>query len=135
MKDPDARLVIAFLNPIFHPEKPKRVVAKLASLFLGAMRWKHRMDWSALMEDQVDRMVKNLSRGRKTATTVSTYIGHLYAKMGMLSPAQQVEFDELLSIQSYDGQEMDTEARESDDNSPASSLVFTKKTKKRSRSV
>ena len=35
LKDPDARLVIAFLNPIFHPEKPKRVVAKLASLFLG----------------------------------------------------------------------------------------------------
>ena len=44
LKDPDARLVIAFLNPIFHPEKPKRVVAKLASLFLGAMRGKHRVD-------------------------------------------------------------------------------------------
>ena len=41
LKDLDAKLVIAFLNPIFHPEKPKRIVAKLASLFLGAMRRKH----------------------------------------------------------------------------------------------
>ena len=64
LKDPDARLVIAFLNPIFYPEKPKRVVAKLASLFLGAMKGKHRVDWAALMEDQVDRMVKNLPKVR-----------------------------------------------------------------------
>ena len=65
LKDPDARLVIAFLNPIFHPEKSKRVVAKLASLFLGVMRGKHRVDWAALIEDQVDWMVKNLSRERR----------------------------------------------------------------------
>ena len=135
LKDPDARLVIAFLNPIFHPKKPKRIVVKLASLFLGAMRRKHRVDWAALMEDQVDRMVKNLSRKRKTATPVSTYVGHLYAKMGMLSPAEQDVFDELLNIQSYDGSETDTKVGVFDDGSLASSLVFTKKTKKRSRSV
>ena len=28
LKDPDARIVIGFLNPIFHPEKPKRIVHK-----------------------------------------------------------------------------------------------------------
>ena len=49
------------------------------------MRGKHQVDWTALMEDQVDRMVKNLPRERKTAIPVSTYVGHLYAKMGMLS--------------------------------------------------
>ena len=27
LRDPDARLVIGFLNPIFHPDKPKRVVS------------------------------------------------------------------------------------------------------------
>ena len=72
LKDPDARLVPAFLNPIFHLEKPKRVVAKLASMFLGTMKGKHRVDWTALMEDQVDRMVKNLPKMRKTATPLST---------------------------------------------------------------
>ena len=37
LKDPDARIVIRFLNPIFHPKKPKRIVSKWASTFLGAM--------------------------------------------------------------------------------------------------
>ena len=35
--DPGARLVIKFLNPNFHPEKPKLVTAKWASIFLGLM--------------------------------------------------------------------------------------------------
>ena len=33
LRDPDAHLVIGFLNPIFHPEKPKRIVIKWASTF------------------------------------------------------------------------------------------------------
>ena len=40
LKDPDARIVIGFLNPIFHPEKPKGIVHKWVSTFLGAMRGK-----------------------------------------------------------------------------------------------
>ena len=51
LKDPDARLVMAFLNPIFHPQKPRTVVAKLASLFLGAMRGKIQVDWATFMEE------------------------------------------------------------------------------------
>ena len=27
LKDPDARIVLGFLYPIFHPEKPKRIVS------------------------------------------------------------------------------------------------------------
>ena len=34
----DARMVVGFLNPIFHPEKPKRVTIKWASTFIGAMK-------------------------------------------------------------------------------------------------
>ena len=40
LRDPEAWLVIGFLNPIFYPEKPKRIVIKWASIFFGAMRGK-----------------------------------------------------------------------------------------------
>ena len=130
LKNPDARLVMGFLNPIFHPEKPKRVVAKLASLCLGAMRGKHQVNWAALMREQVDRMVTNLSKGRKTATPVSTYVGHLYGQAGELTTDEQEEFDKLLSIQSYGGPETDSEEEESEEESEQPPL-----TRKRSRSV
>ena len=135
LRDPDARLVMAFLNPIFHPEKPKRVVAKLASLFLGAMRGKHTVDWAVLMQDQVLKMVKNLPKVRKTPSALSTYIGHLYAKTEMLSPEEQNEYDELLSIQSYGGMETDSEKESDTAESPPSSPVTLQRTRKRSRSV
>lgn len=94
---------MAFLNPNFHLEKPRRMVAKLASLFLGAMRGKIRVDRATLMEEHVDRMVKNLAKVQKTASLVSTYMGHLYAKAGMLSQDEQDKYDKLLNIQSYGG--------------------------------
>ena len=40
LKDPDAWIVVGFLNPIFHPEKPKRIVHKWARVFLGVMQGK-----------------------------------------------------------------------------------------------
>jgi hypothetical protein len=96
-----ARLVFSFLNPFFHPEIPKRIVGKLATVFLGAMRGKHQVDWAVLMKEEVERMRKNLQRGRKTPTPISTYVGHLYARKRTLSLDEQDEFDKLLKIQSY----------------------------------
>ena len=53
LKNPDAQIVIGFLNPIFHPEKPKRLTHKWASVFLGAMRGKCTVDWVELMTELV----------------------------------------------------------------------------------
>jgi hypothetical protein len=131
LTDPDARLVMVFLNPIFHPEKLKRVVAKLASLFLGAMRGKIRVDWASLMEEQVDRMVKNLKKVRKTATPVSTYVGHLYAESGLLGQSEHEEYEKLLRIQQYGGPETDSDTGGSEDSEPSSPPL----TRKRGRSV
>lgn len=136
LRRPEARLVIGFLNPIFHPEKPKRVVAKLASLFLGSMRGDFSVDWASFMEEQVDRMVKNLPKAKKTATPLSTYLAHLYAKKGMLKPAEQDEFDALVSIQLYGGPETESEKEDSDEEeTPPSSPLVTRRNRKRSRSV
>ena len=61
------------------------------------------------MEEQVDRMVRNLGKGLKMATPVSTYVGHLYAKTSMLGSEEQDEYDKLLNIQKYGGQETESE--------------------------
>lgn len=36
LKNPEAIMVVGFLNPIFHLEKPKRVVSLWASTILGS---------------------------------------------------------------------------------------------------
>ena len=53
LTDPEARIVIGFLNPIFHPEKPKRLTHKWASVFLRAMRGKCTVGWAELMTELV----------------------------------------------------------------------------------
>ena len=53
LKDPEARIVLGFLNPIFHLEKPKRIIHKWASIFLSAMRGKCTVGWAELMTEFV----------------------------------------------------------------------------------
>ena len=76
LRDPDARLVIGFLNPIFHPKKPKRIVIKWASIFLGAMRGKCKVAWNELMAELVQRLVTELRKGKKTGSPLPVYMSH-----------------------------------------------------------
>lgn len=132
LTDPHARLVIDFLNPIFHPEKPKRVVAKWACTFLGAMRGKIRVDWGTLMWDLADRLVKNLRKAKKSGTPLPAYLAHLYYKYEVLSGGEQDEYEELLNIQKYGGPETDSGSDSDGAESPPEIEV---RTRKRSRSV
>ena len=68
LKDPDARIVIGFLNPIFHPEKPKRILNKWTSTFLGAMRRKCTVGWAELMTELVQRLIAKVRKGKKTGS-------------------------------------------------------------------
>ena len=137
--DPEAQLVIGFLNPIFHPEKPKRVVSKWAATFLGAMRKRITVDWAELMRDMTDRMVKDLRKVKKAGTPLPSYLIHLYAHHELLLPQEQDMYDDLLSIQKYGGPESDSEKEEPDapevQAAPAPPPVGSPRTRKRSRSV
>lgn len=44
IQDPEAWLVIGFLNPIFHLLKPKRIISKWVATFLQAMRKRITVD-------------------------------------------------------------------------------------------
>ena len=109
LRDPDARLIIGFLNPIFHPDKPKRVVSLWASTFLGAMRGKITIDWASLMTDLVRTLVKTARNPKsKAGTPLAPYLAHLYAKHELLRPEEQTLYEELLGIQEYGGMESDS---------------------------
>jgi len=133
LRDPEARLVLGFLNPIFHPEKPKRIVAKWAATFLGAMRKSITVDWATLTAELVDRKVKDLRRVKKAGSPLSAYLLHLYVHFELLSGAEQDAYEDLLSIQKYGGPEPDSEEEESDAPTPASSPPNQRR--KRSRST
>lgn len=58
MKDPEVQMVIGFLNLIFHPERPKKVVSLWASTFIGSFRNMIVLDWAHLLADLVKQLVK-----------------------------------------------------------------------------
>ena len=107
LRDPEARLVVGFLNPIFHPEKPKRIISKMAATFLGAMRMKITVDWATLVHEQIGRMVKGLRKVKKAGTPLPTYLIHLYHHFELLTPKEQDLYEDLLNIQLYGGPETD----------------------------
>lgn len=136
LKDPEARMVIGFLNPIFHPEKPRRLVSKWAATFLGAFRGKFRVDWAALMNEMVDRKVRDLRKSKKSGTPLPSYLAHLYSTYELLQSEEEKMYEEILDIQKYGGAVPEEEGgsdREEARTPPPSPPV--RKTKKRNRSL
>ncbi|KAL8930887.1 MAG: hypothetical protein Q9211_007204, partial [Gyalolechia sp. 1 TL-2023] len=135
LKDAEARLVLGFLNPIFYPEKPRRIVTKWACTFLEAMRGKITVDWATLMNELVCRLIRNLPKAKKAGTPLPLYITHLYVKHEILTPTEQDEYEELLNIQKYGGPETDVEEGSDTSRSPVSSLEARPRSRKRTTSV
>ena len=107
LRDPDARLVIGFLNPIFHLEKFKPIVSKWASTFLGAMRGKCTVGWAELMTELVQRLVTELQKG-KIGSPLPVYISHMYSKYQILHEHEQNNYDDAVKFLEYG--EVDTES-------------------------
>ena len=94
LKDPDARIVIMFLNPIFYLEKPKRFMSKWASIFLGVMRGTCTVGYAKLMTELVQRLVSELWKGKKTGSRLLVYISHLYSKYQVLHKHEQKDYED-----------------------------------------
>jgi hypothetical protein len=115
IKNPEARRVVGFMNPIFHPEKPKRITVKWASVFIGAMIGEFTVDWGLMMKTIVDRQVANLRKTKKQTTCLPSFLIHLYRNRGLLSPKEIREYDEIKSIQQYAEPEEVSDQDEDDD--------------------
>lgn len=53
LRDPDVQIVVGFLYPIFHSEKPKRLVSLWVATFIGCFRGKLVEDWTHLLANVV----------------------------------------------------------------------------------
>ena len=75
-KDARERRVLAFLCPIFNPDKPLTVTLTLGSTIMLALQRKREVNWAVLLRDLVQRQVGAAKRGQPTF--VSTFLFHLY---------------------------------------------------------
>ena len=114
LKDPEARIVIGFLNPIVHPEKPKRIVHKWASIFFDAMRGKCTVGWAELMTELVQRLVAEVRKGKKTGSPLPVYIAHMYSKYQVLGEQEQNDYNDAVKLHKYGGPETESEAIDPD---------------------
>ena len=83
-KDPRARAVLAFLIPVFCPEKSTRVTVTWANTIFGSFQGKRAVDWILLMTELVSKLLKSLPRAK--STLLSSYLAHLYHQTELLSP-------------------------------------------------
>ena len=133
LRDPHAQIVIGFVNPIFHPDKPKTLVNKWAGIFLGAMRGKLKVDWAMLMSDMVDHLVKDLPKMKKAGSPLPTYLSHLYARYEILTPDEQDEYNDQLEIMAYGGPDADEDEESDQPDTPESPPAGPSLTRKRSK--
>ena len=68
LQNPTIRLVIGFLNPIFHPKKLKRLKAKSASTFLATMAGLIKVDWVFSIDVLVTQKISNIRKVKKSRT-------------------------------------------------------------------
>jgi hypothetical protein len=118
-KDAEARTVLAFLIPIFYPEKPTRVTNTWASTILGAFRMKRRVDWALLMHELVSKLVKALPKAK--STPLSSYLAHLYHFHDFLRPEERASWETQACIRQYGGTESDSDSEAPGPDVPESS--------------
>ena len=109
----DYRMVIGFMNPIFHPDKPKRVTAKWASTFVGSMRGELHVDWAVLMKAGIDREVLKLRKVKRPDTCcLPTFLIHLYWAHDLLTKEELESFNRRADLQRYAGDGTESEGEE-----------------------
>lgn len=103
-------MVIGFLNPIIHSNKPKKVVSLWASTFINSLKKKDEVD----CVDPVQQLVKNAWNAKSKASIhFSIFLAHLYAKHELLKSEDQQTYEKLLEIQKYGGLKFES-GKESD---------------------
>lgn len=106
-KEPRMRNVMAFLVPIFYPEKPTRVTATLASTIILSFEGRRNPNWTKLMRDVVAKLAVTI--GRSKPTPICPYLYHLYQNFALLSEPELIEWDTQKNLQDFASSESEPE--------------------------
>ena len=120
-RDSRARAVLAFLIPVFYPEKPTRVTVTWANTIFGSFQGKREADWSQLMSELISKLLKSLPKAK--STPLSSYLAHLYHQEELLSPEEVRSWTAQDKIWSYGDTESDAGSGESEADQPESSPI------------
>ena len=89
-RDKRVRAVLAFLLPIFYPEKPHPLTITWANTIVGSFQRKREVDWGLLLNDVISKLLKALPKAK--STPLSSYLTHLYCHADLLTPAEHLSW-------------------------------------------
>ncbi|MGH3053684.1 MAG: hypothetical protein ACRDL7_01740, partial [Gaiellaceae bacterium] len=80
------RRVLAFLTPIFHPDRPNRLTVTLASTLVSSYAGTKEVSWSKLVRDLVLKLKGGLEHIK--SSPLCPFLFHLYQRHGVLLPME-----------------------------------------------
>ena len=89
-KDERERRMLAFLVPIFSPEKPYNIILTLATTLLLAYSGKKVVDWGSIIGELVHKLATNTKRG--LPSYIGPFLYHLYAHGNLLTDEEETQW-------------------------------------------
>lgn len=89
-KDERERRMLAFLVPIFSPEKPYNITLTLATTLLLAYSEKKVVDWGSIIGELVHKLAANTKRG--LPSYIRPFLFHLYAHGNLLTDEEETQW-------------------------------------------
>jgi hypothetical protein len=89
-KDERERRMLAFLVPIFSPEKPYNIIFTLVTILLLAYFEKKVMDWGSIIGELVHKLATNTKRGQPSY--IGFFLFHLYAHENLLTDEEETQW-------------------------------------------
>ena len=86
-KDERERRMLAFLVPIFSPEKPYNITLTLATTLLLAYSEKEVVDWGNIIGELVHKLAINTKRSQPSY--IGPFLFHLYAHGNLLTDEEE----------------------------------------------
>jgi hypothetical protein len=81
------RRVLAFLVPIFYPEKPNRVTVTMDNTIFGVLNGSRKVNWARIISNLVVQLVARVGKSR--ASPICPFLYHLYERKELLRAADE----------------------------------------------
>jgi hypothetical protein len=89
-KNERERRMLAFLVPIFSPEKSYNITLTLATTLLLAYSEKKMVDWESIIGELVHKLATNTKRGQPSY--IGSFLFHLYAHGNLLTDEEETQW-------------------------------------------
>ena len=109
--------MLAFLVPIFSPEKPYNITLTLTTTLLLAYSEKKVVDWERIIGELAYKLATNIRRGQPSY--IGPFLFHLYAYGNLLTDEEETQWTShqfMRELQTTDSEsEMDHEGSKDED--------------------